>query len=787
MSNKVQSDLDLFIEETREILQNMQVVCADQSGALNYQQVFEQIERGIHTIKGNALAFGFQEYHLAAQEALKTIRASKERPDFAGLSRDELTLVLNFIVRSREFMSQITDTETPPHDYFQEIIDVAKALYTPPPPVQEAPSPPPPPLEASEEEVSWKQEVEEILANAPRVDPQLAKLAEMAAAELARESGEAQGAPKPTPLDAIFSEAAAQAPPPAEPLAAELPAIDPSAIEIPVVEVPAVEAPMAEAVAPEPPAAEAPAMAEPAPAPLSMDEVLPVEAVMDQAVEVPAVPERLTEPAIDPAPAAVEIPVAAEPAGHHMEAEVEKPPVSEDLEAEMPESELLAIEALSLEKLADEPLTISMEGEMLDLEFPADDSLELEPAVAEVPEPAPVGSDLEEQPIKQFEIEADEETFEIDVDEATKDQPVEEPDMQTEVTDKTVTVETTSEQPKTPWPDSGIGAREEASHPASSMVYGYAFEAWCLADVARKLGGRFQSTDWELAWGLPRIAELLSNFSQWGVESRRVPLGEYLMNTGKWVEDMSRTLGSGLVVNVSGEDIHVMPQVGEFISLVLREVVSASLPGSHDGKFTATALLFDFGKQQDTGRIQLRVSGLPALTRTTMDLKIFDIKERLAGVGGSIARGPQQNEIMFELPEALHCIDVLVARTGERAALGIPWHRIVDVAEQAPPRAVDSNGKTWVDWKGRKIEVMDLREVPVGEERKDGGCVVFLRDGAGVMGVQLKGVVQPRRDVLVEHMPPIHAETMIFGACITVEDGRRIPLLIPGRYSKEGS
>jgi chemotaxis protein histidine kinase CheA len=157
--------LDDFVEETLEILSNLKGGSQRAAPGKNF---LERVEIGLHTIKGNAAAFGFQDLASTASRLLDGLRlkTSTARGSF------DLRGVSEFAERAEQYLDRVKDGDVPASGFFEARGGVRRASGS----QIAAPVP-----EPNRSDVSWEKDIEEILASAPVVNPSLDGLTQIAA------------------------------------------------------------------------------------------------------------------------------------------------------------------------------------------------------------------------------------------------------------------------------------------------------------------------------------------------------------------------------------------------------------------------------------------------------------------------------------------------------------------------------------------------------------------------------------------------------------------------------
>ena len=115
-SEKVMSALseveDEFIGETLDILTDLCRSCSELRGDGNTEDGGQSLQRGLHTIKGNAPAFGFDEFGEVASALLEKVNELESGAQQEGESL--APLVLEFVTRSRQYLGLVRNGRSRP-------------------------------------------------------------------------------------------------------------------------------------------------------------------------------------------------------------------------------------------------------------------------------------------------------------------------------------------------------------------------------------------------------------------------------------------------------------------------------------------------------------------------------------------------------------------------------------------------------------------------------------------------------------------------------------------------
>ncbi len=212
-----------FIEETLDILTELCRSCGELESAASVKEGCRNIQRGLHTIKGNSPAFGFEEFGEVASALLERVKVVAH----SGMKEESRTLaplVLEFVTRSRQYLGLVREGRSRPlfggifkslRDQLSHLSPSARPSVAPAgngsethgqesaegtsrgsDPGGEADRP------TSKSRPSLKSKLETILAGAPPVQPNLEQLSKLAARRLKLRSERAVAAERPRPAPA---------------------------------------------------------------------------------------------------------------------------------------------------------------------------------------------------------------------------------------------------------------------------------------------------------------------------------------------------------------------------------------------------------------------------------------------------------------------------------------------------------------------------------------------------------------------------------------------------------
>ena len=177
MSSVTDVEIENFVGELLEILTDLCRTCSELDG----DEGRKNIERGLHTIKGNAVCFGFLELSKVASRVLEAVRADSRSDTERGASL--APLILEFVTRSRQYLGLVRPGRPLPEEFFGGIFQsFADQLGVHRP--QELTPTSNHARSESTAEASLGEEIQALLAEAPPVKPDLSKLSELGAKRL---------------------------------------------------------------------------------------------------------------------------------------------------------------------------------------------------------------------------------------------------------------------------------------------------------------------------------------------------------------------------------------------------------------------------------------------------------------------------------------------------------------------------------------------------------------------------------------------------------------------------
>ncbi|MHC4662728.1 MAG: Hpt domain-containing protein [Planctomycetota bacterium] len=227
MSDNEKSILTEFVEEAMELLEEMENACSGINGRPVGSEAFAVLERGLHTIKGNANALGFSGYGRDASLLLETVRSACSDHGGSVFPEALVRKLLEFIRQSGCFLSSLRDSDSEESHFVEKnwnriirdsgmadsavsdiaaIIDemiasdateelepdlLAMMIKGIPDSQNNAPKRKPGKtriiVNPDQENASWEVEIEEILKKTPDVSPRVNLLLEMASRQLQKD------------------------------------------------------------------------------------------------------------------------------------------------------------------------------------------------------------------------------------------------------------------------------------------------------------------------------------------------------------------------------------------------------------------------------------------------------------------------------------------------------------------------------------------------------------------------------------------------------------------------
>ncbi len=161
-----------FLEETWEMLDGLSAVCDGGKTPWVFRESLGTLERNLHTIKGNAAVFGFDDLSGAASRALDWLRSAQLCAGKALEKPEDIPPVVAFTGKLRQYLTLLRRGDHPPRDLLLE-------ASSPAPPAADAVENetrggPPAPLTALPgADHDWEEEARKILAEAPLVTPRI--------------------------------------------------------------------------------------------------------------------------------------------------------------------------------------------------------------------------------------------------------------------------------------------------------------------------------------------------------------------------------------------------------------------------------------------------------------------------------------------------------------------------------------------------------------------------------------------------------------------------------------
>lgn len=215
-----------FLDETWEILDSLSAACAEGKGPTAFSGDLKTIERNLHTIKGNAAAFGFEELSGAASRTLDWLRGTLSSAGKTPARPQDLPPVLEFTARLRQYLA-LLNPDAPPLTGFWSETPAPKSQATRSAGNSSIEERREPPVGRAAATPDWEAEVKEILSRAPLVTPQIDDIVWMAiqkltgknrqgCGELPAGRGSPGAATMQAPVHAVAESSRREAPPTAQ-------------------------------------------------------------------------------------------------------------------------------------------------------------------------------------------------------------------------------------------------------------------------------------------------------------------------------------------------------------------------------------------------------------------------------------------------------------------------------------------------------------------------------------------------------------------------------------------
>lgn len=319
---------------------------------------------------------------------------------------------------------------------------------------------------------------------------------------------------------------------------------------------------------------------------------------------------------------------------------------------------------------------------------------------------------------------------------------------------------------------------------SSSLVYGFGFESWCIYQSIKSLIKSDEEKISQIEQFWPQVAEFLTIFSQWALNSHKVSFAYFLKDAATWGEQLAKSYERTIKIQVVGEDVTVLPAVGDLINNLIKEVLYLAMPmQGKDWEFQSETTI-SLKAEVKSGCVIVRVGGFPYVQRTTTKkLRLYSLSELLENIGGRISQDQEQNQIVIEVRDKnLYSLPVLIVRMG-RTLVGIPGHRVLhvrawkisdDVFENIPNRCIEYNGK--------KVKVLNLDKgnstVSTGESSELPASVLILNTDMGQRALIVNKIIYCH-EMLVKPADRISTDEDIVGFCISLNENKLIPLLGP--------
>ena len=239
-----------FIEETWGILDSLSAACANGQTAIAFKEGLKTIERNLHTIMGNAAAFGFEELSEAASRTLDWLRTAMRATGKSLEKPQDAPPVLEFTGGLRKYLTILNPAQAPPVGFWSGMLvkeqQVSPSGASGPQSGRRSLTP-----QRAAAEPNWDEEAKIILSQAPLVTPQIDGIVWMAVQRLTGRAEESR--PEFTPVEAAAKPSMpAKETPRAGPVAVEpslpLSTVGPASVGAPMVSDAAVHAYAVEAV-----------------------------------------------------------------------------------------------------------------------------------------------------------------------------------------------------------------------------------------------------------------------------------------------------------------------------------------------------------------------------------------------------------------------------------------------------------------------------------------------------------------------------------------------------------
>lgn len=303
---------------------------------------------------------------------------------------------------------------------------------------------------------------------------------------------------------------------------------------------------------------------------------------------------------------------------------------------------------------------------------------------------------------------------------------------------------------------------------------GYAYEARAAADTGWALARALSDTHPALAHQAVRLAEVLDSFGNWSVDARREPLAPHFDELARGFGGRAQAAGRQLRVAFEAAGLLISPLVGRFVCAQLRTVLDAALRIERGWPESATVSIG--ASRRDDGGLRVELDGLPP-ARGSNEMWLQEPSWRLGKIGVELSSAVASDQLQLELP-ALHAVEVLLAWTG-RAPVGIPWHRVLELRQQAVLADLQRDGQ--------ELALLDLR---IGEQgagdpgAEDVADLVVINGLAGPLAVAVDGLLR-REEMLVEPRRDAPPGARVAGFCFGLDAHNRIPLLGPAVATRD--
>lgn len=315
---------------------------------------------------------------------------------------------------------------------------------------------------------------------------------------------------------------------------------------------------------------------------------------------------------------------------------------------------------------------------------------------------------------------------------------------------------------------------------SSSHIYGYGFEAWSLYQTIKEQSGRQINGRADRDRSLSRVSEFLKSFSRWTIESQLVPLEGFLKDAAEWGEQLTKSLEYKIAVEVSVKGAYVLPDIGNFICLLLKKMLVILTPVRKRDQKEVKQVIINIKAESKPESLIISFYGHPSVRRImTRKLQLYSIMHILEGIGGRIGQTSSNNdEIIIEIRDKnIYSMQVLLVRTN-KMTVGIPLHRVLHI-QKWNKHSTNQTGA--VEYDNEKIEILNLDvgisdSLPAEDENETPSYIIIIGTDKRRQAVVADSIVQ-HKEMLIKPEPYAAADTDIVGSCISLEYGSSIPLL----------